>query len=92
MSIAAEACQEALTAMPGKDSEQRARACEQAGIRISLHNLMTFPFVHQAVNTGRLAIHGWYFDLESGELLVYEPGRGTFQTVSSDSIAQPITE
>ncbi len=86
MSIAEEACREVLMAMPGKDSEHRARACEQAGIRISLRNLLTFPFVHQAVNTGRLAIHGWYFDLESGELLVYQPGRGTFQTVPSVTV------
>lgn len=69
MSIAEEARREVQAALPQASAEARAAACEQAAIRISLRNLMTFPFVRAAVAEGRLALHGWYFDLERGELL-----------------------
>lgn len=69
MSIAEEARREVQAALPQASAEAQAAACEQAAIRISLRNLMTFPFVRAAVAEGRLALHGWYFDLERGELL-----------------------
>ncbi|MHB8623273.1 MAG: carbonic anhydrase [Sulfuricaulis sp.] len=87
MSIAAEARLETLNAGSVLDPEEQARDCEQAGIRISLRNLMTFQFVRQAVDSGQLAIHGWYFDLENGELLVYQPQLGKFQPVLPGSVS-----
>ena len=54
--------------MPHASPEERCRACERWGIRVSLDNLLTFPWIRQAVDAGRLILHGWYFDLERGEL------------------------
>jgi len=45
------------------------REIEQAAIRISLRNLMTFPWIRERVEHGELNLHGWYFDLDGGELL-----------------------
>ncbi|MCK7579671.1 MAG: hypothetical protein MZV65_30875 [Chromatiales bacterium] len=39
----------------GDDAEARAAACEQAAVRVSLANLMSFPFVQEAVAAGRHA-------------------------------------
>ena len=50
----------------------KARACELWSVRLSLENLLTFPWVKEAVEEGRLVLHGWYFDLQSGELLEYD--------------------
>jgi len=41
---------------------------ERAGIGVSLDNLMTFPFVQQAVAAGELELHGSWFAIGSGEL------------------------
>jgi carbonic anhydrase len=57
--------------VPGGTDDQAARATEQAAIRVSLRNLMSFPWVAERVADGRLALHGWYFDLDQGELLRY---------------------
>lgn len=54
--------------MPDATPEERCRACERWGIRVSLENLLTFPWIRAAVDAGHLALHGWYFDLENGEL------------------------
>jgi len=61
----------------GSDDE-RTRAVEQAAIQISLDNLKTFPWVRERVQDGRLYLHGWYFDMDSGELLQYQPDRNRY--------------
>ena len=43
---------------------------EQASITVSLENLLTFPYVADAVQRGTLALHGAYFDVATGEMFV----------------------
>ncbi|MBI1179994.1 MAG: carbonic anhydrase [Alphaproteobacteria bacterium] len=58
-------------------SEQQ-RLLEQRSIVHSLENLATFPFVSQRMAEGELFIHGWYFDIHTGDLLAYDPEAGRF--------------
>ena len=41
---------------------------ERAAIRGSLDNLLTYPWIKERIDTGSLSLHGWWFDLESGDL------------------------
>ena len=59
----------------------RHRACEQQAILVSLDNLMTFHWIRERVEQGTLALHGWYFDIERGELLGYAPATHRFETL-----------
>jgi hypothetical protein len=43
---------------------------EQASITKSLENLLTFPYVVDAVERGTLALHGAYFDVATGQMFV----------------------
>ena len=65
----------------GASSEVRHRACEQQAILVSLDNLMTFSWIRERVEQGRLAVHGWYFDIERGELLGYNAAARRFETL-----------
>lgn len=58
----------------------RHRALEQGAVRLSLDNLMTYPFVKKAVSSKSLRLHGMIFDVADGSLKVMEPG-GAFTTV-----------
>lgn len=40
--------------------------CEKEAIRVSVENLMTFPFVKERVTNRKLAVYGWYFCLKQG--------------------------
>ena len=62
----------------GLDYEARIRALEKEAVLISLGNLMTFPFVHDAVLDGRLELHGAWKDIRDGSLSVYDPASGDF--------------
>ena len=79
VSVALRALEKADEEMPGADIHDLARACELWSIRLSLDNLLTFPWVEEAVESGELTLHGWYFDLQSGELLEFDGEEETFR-------------
>ncbi|MEK0084188.1 carbonic anhydrase [Benzoatithermus flavus] len=66
----------------------RGPAIEQAGILNSLHNLMSFPWIRERVEAGRLALHGWYYDLASGRMLALDAAAARFLPTQGD--ARPI--
>ena len=76
--IAASARDEVLQRWPDASNEFKQRACERAGIRASLANLMTFSFIRQRVEQDQLKLYGWYYDLENGELMQYDPEKDRF--------------
>ena len=51
---------------------------EREGIKVSLANLRTFPCVQILEGKGRLALHGAYFDISSGQLSVLNEATGDF--------------
>lgn len=56
-------------------------ACEQEAIKLSLGNLMTFPWIAERVAGGKLALHGMSFDIATGALWMLDSD-GVFRTVS----------
>lgn len=61
-----------------RDSAEQHHACELASILQSLDNLLTYPWLKRRVDEGKLKIHGWYFDLESGALMAYSARQQQF--------------
>ncbi|MBN2972057.1 carbonic anhydrase [Roseomonas aeriglobus] len=47
-------------------------ALEQEGVRVSIENLKTFPFVQKGLEDGSLSIHGAVFAIADGKLRVLE--------------------
>ena len=60
------------------DPAARVAAMEREAVRVSLQNLMTFPFVRQAVEAERLSLHGVWHDIGAGGLDVYDAETDTF--------------
>ncbi|MCA1910126.1 MAG: carbonic anhydrase [Magnetospirillum sp.] len=71
----------ALTLSAGQPIEAARRMCEQETVAISLGNLMTFPWVRERVESGKLMLHGWFYDMEDGKLFRLDPVTNTFQEV-----------
>jgi carbonic anhydrase len=51
---------------------------EKEGVKNSIQNLRTFPFIGDLENKGRLALHGAYFDIATGTLSVLNHSRSEF--------------
>lgn len=51
--------------------EERQTALEKQGVLVSLENLMTFPFIKEAVEADTLSLHGIWNDIRDGGLEYY---------------------
>lgn len=65
----------------GMPAESILPALEKQAVLVSLENLMSFPFVRDAVATDRLTIHGLWTNTGEGELEQYDPARDAFVVV-----------
>jgi len=63
------------------DEGERVRALEKQAILVSLDNLMTFPFVEEAVKANKLSLHGLWNDIGDGGLEQYTPEDGIFKPI-----------
>ena len=69
MNIAKPAKEMVLRDYADKEFTEQCTLCEQASIKISLNNLMTFPWIKERYDAGTLFTHGWYFNIGTGSLL-----------------------
>lgn len=61
--------------------DQIFRALEKEAVLVSLENLMSFPFVRDAVLDDRLTLHGLWTDTGEGGLEHYDPAQGGFVAI-----------
>ena len=78
VNIARPAREQVLRELAGAPQTVQVRACEHGAIRLSLENVMTFPWIRERVERGALELHGWYFDIDAGELLAYSAEKSGF--------------
>ena len=76
---------ELLERTPSSHAEVRQKALERMAIQHSLDNLLTFPFVRDAVDVGTLALDGAWFSIAEGELKWLDWDSGTFEDIRVSS-------
>ncbi len=64
-----------------KSNETMARHIEEENILYQMHNIQTYPFVNKAMKDGRLQLHGWHYDIGTGEIKTYIPSSDSFERV-----------
>lgn len=67
--------------LPEGDDATRVRNFEKSAVLASLDNLMTFPFVKDAVDAGQLTLHGLWTDMGEGLLEQYDAKSGKFVAI-----------
>lgn len=63
------------------DVAAQMQALEKQAVLTSLENLMTFPFVRDAVEGEMLTLHGLWHDIGEGGLDQFDPDAGTFEPI-----------
>ena len=53
-------------------AEEQVPALERMAVKVSLDNLMTFPFVAAAVEAGEMTLHGLLHDIREGQLMMMD--------------------
>ncbi|MEM9763252.1 MAG: carbonic anhydrase [Pseudomonadota bacterium] len=57
---------------------ERLAALEREAVKVSIRNLLTFPFVSEKLDEGTLSLAGAWFEIATGDLLIYDPKTGGF--------------
>jgi carbonic anhydrase len=52
--------------------EQRMRLIVEENVRLQLEHLNEYPFVRRACEEGALRLHGWVYDMATGEITLLE--------------------
>ncbi len=81
VNIAADAKKEVCLHGACLTGEEKDRHLEKASILISMRNLLTFPWVKDLHDQGKLNIHGWYFSMQDGALESYNPETKKFARI-----------
>ncbi len=57
------------------NEEDRLTMTEEVSVLFQLDNLMTYPTVEDRVKDGKLSLHAWHYNIESGEIFAYDEER-----------------
>ena len=84
LSLGSNAKNQALLALGNRaDKDMLLRLTEKLSVINQIENLLTYPSVKAKVDAGEIAIHGWIYDIESGEIEYYDPETSQFESLSS---------
>lgn len=72
---------EEVVAKHGTEGRDAERAMEQAGVKVSLANLRTFPCVEELEARGKLRLRGTFFAISDGVLHLLDEDSGEFAPV-----------
>jgi len=53
----------------------------QLNVLVQLEHLMSYPLIQEKVRTGEIHLSGWWFDIKSGEVLVYQRESRAFEPI-----------
>jgi len=71
--------------LPVQVTEEALRRTEQRAVVLQLERLMGYPMVRERVEAGELALHGWHYVIEEGEVHVFDVKSGQFLPTSRAS-------
>ena len=77
-----DSAREVIAASHGTEGRPAERAMEQAGVKVSIENLRTFPYVHRKEQEGELRLRGAFFAISDGVLHLLDENDGSFAPVT----------
>lgn len=60
------------------EGEDLLNAAAKENVLTQLDNLRTYPVVYSGLKGGQLQLHGWLYEIETGQILEYDSGRSQF--------------
>jgi carbonic anhydrase len=71
-----------ITNFSEKPTNELLRLTEKISVVSQIENLLSYPLVKERVESGVLHLHGWMYDIESGDIDYYDPDAKKFQKLS----------
>ncbi|HEY9653500.1 MAG TPA: carbonic anhydrase [Coleofasciculaceae cyanobacterium] len=65
------------------EGEDLLNAATEENVLTQLDNLRTYPVIHSRLKSGQLHLHGWVYEIETGEVFTYDPIKEQFVPAKS---------
>ena len=65
--------------------EQLLKIAIEQNVLTQLKNLETYPIVSSRIHSGDLTIHAWVYEIEAGEVFIYEPDSQQFKLIEKNT-------
>lgn len=73
----------ALLAADGQLAHQELlRLTEKLSVISQIENLLSYPAVKERVDSGKIHIHGWIYDINNGDIEYYDPDESRFLSLT----------
>lgn len=82
LDVAKEAKEAVQEELPDKSVEEQQESCEFESLVISLKNLINYPYIKKRVAKKKLNVCAWHFNIESGNIMTFDPNTGYFEPVN----------
>jgi carbonic anhydrase len=61
------------------DKSKLLQTTEKESVKLQLRNLLTYPMIQKLTTEKKLNIHGWYYDIQNGEIYNYDKQKNNFK-------------
>lgn len=76
-----EPVKEQVALLSPKTKAKRTWLTEQINIEVQIENLLTYPFIKEKFDSEELKIFGWYYIIETGEIMNYDLESKKFRVI-----------
>ena len=83
LQLGAPARRMALDALPEESFEAQRDFAEKVSVVLQLENLLSYPAVKRRVDEGTLFLHGWHYNLATGEILYFDESELEFKPLGA---------
>ncbi len=73
----------ARRSLPGESLELQRDFAEKVSVVFQLENLLSYPAVQRRVDEGKLYLHGWHYNLATGEILYFDEAALEFKPLGA---------
>jgi carbonic anhydrase len=71
------------------EGEELLRIASEENVLTQIENLETYPVIRSKLHGGKLALHAWVYEIETGKIFAYNANQSQFVPLSSDPFPVP---
>ena len=75
-----------------RDQPTKVAAMVRENVIAQLANIQTHPSVRLALEEGRVTLHGWIYDIESGRIDAFDGSTGTFVSLADNPEVHAVSQ
>jgi carbonic anhydrase len=71
------------------EGEELLRIAGEENVLTQIENIETYPVIRSRLHSGKLVLHAWFYEIETGKIFAYNAQESKFVPLTSDSFPVP---